>query len=93
MTVSSSLSLSVSSWLASSEVALAVLDRQFAGEEALGRYFDLVGLHEQFVNLPPRKFRGMNYLEYLDRFDKFELIPRPAKGDLYSKWVALSVLT
>lgn len=58
----------------------------FTGEEFLGRYLDLVALHEQHSNLG-HGIKRVNYLQYLDEFDLFDKIPRQAKNDKYAKWV------
>lgn len=46
------------------------VDSMFSGEEFYGRFMDLVGLHERFLNL---KFlnRAFTYLQYLDKFADF----------------------
>lgn len=62
------------------------LDRMFTGEEFLGRYLDLVALHEQHSNLG-HGIKRVNYLQYLDEFDLFEKIPRQAKNDKYAKYL------
>ncbi|TKX26694.1 pre-mRNA-splicing factor sap61 [Elsinoe australis] len=63
------------------------VENKFTGEEAYGRYFDLQGLHEEYVNLPGLK-RRPNYLQYLDTFDNFEGYPRPDKmKDQYFKYI------
>ena len=56
----------------------AEVDTMFTGEEAFGKFFDLMAMHEQHVNLPGVK-RRLNYLQYLDNFDNFDSIPRPDK--------------
>ena len=54
------------------EQQLADVDRMFSGEEAYGRFMDMVGLHEQYSNLPGVKnARRSNYIKYLDEFDRF----------------------
>lgn len=65
-------------------LAFVVLDRMFTGEEFLGRYLDLVALHEQHSNLG-HGIKRVNYLQYLDEFDLFDKIPRQAKNDKYAK--------
>ena len=68
-------------------VTVAVLDRMFTGEESLGRFFDLVGSHADFMNLPPRRSRALDYLKYLDEFDAFEKIPRqPRAKNTLREW-------
>ncbi|KAL1302880.1 hypothetical protein AAFC00_003207 [Neodothiora populina] len=54
------------------------IDTMFTGEEAFGRFFDMMSLHEDYVNLPNLKKR-ITYLQYLDSFDKFDAIPRADK--------------
>jgi splicing factor 3A subunit 3 len=55
-------------------------DSMFTGEEAFGRFFDLVGLHEQYLNLPGIKgTRRLPYVQYLDSFDIFVLPQCPIK--------------
>lgn len=58
----------------------------FSGEEFLGRYLDLVSLHERHSNLG-HGIKRLNYLAYLDDFDAFDKIPRPAKNDNYARYV------
>ncbi|CZT21321.1 probable splicing factor 3a, subunit 3 [Ramularia collo-cygni] len=48
------------------------MEVMFNSEEAYGRFFDLISLHEQFLNLPGVKgVRKVSYLQYLDIFDAF----------------------
>ncbi|KAM7216429.1 hypothetical protein V8F06_008142 [Rhypophila decipiens] len=47
-----------------------IVENMFSGEEAYGRYFDLVGLHEVFQNLP--NVKRHSYLQYLEYFDNFQ---------------------
>ena len=54
------------------------VDTMFTGEEAFGRYFDMMVLHEEYVNLPGVK-RRVNYMQYLDSFDKFDQLVRQDK--------------
>lgn len=63
------------------------LDRMFTGEEALGRYFDMNGLHAQYNNLPG--VTRVSYLQFLDNFDAFAGIPRQRKlaGDKYKSYL------
>lgn len=56
----------------------------FSGEEYIGRYLDLIALHERHSNLG-HGIKRMNYLQYLDDFDAFEKIPRSSKNDNYAK--------
>lgn len=75
------------------ESASAEIDHLFTGEEAYGRFFDLTGLHEQYLNLPGvRGGRRLTYLQYLDAFDVFTPpqcpIKRPEKlKDEYFQYV------
>lgn len=63
------------------------VDTMFTGEEAFGRFFDMMALHEVYVNLPGLK-RRPTYLQYLDSFDKFDAIPRPDRTkDVYFRYV------
>lgn len=62
------------------EVVVSEIDNLFSGEEAYGRFFDLTGLHEQYLNLPGvRGGRRLTYLQYLDVFDVFSPPPCPVK--------------
>ena len=65
---------------------MAVIDRMFSGEEFLGRYLDLVSLHERHSNLG-HGIKRLSYLTYLDEFDSFDKIPRAAKSDMYAKYI------
>ncbi|KAF1346206.1 putative splicing factor 3a subunit 3 [Delphinella strobiligena] len=63
------------------------IDTMFTGEEAFGRFFDMMALHEEYINLPGLK-RRITYLQYLDSFDNFDAIPRPEKTkDQYFQYV------
>ncbi|KAI9006135.1 hypothetical protein BC832DRAFT_556216 [Gaertneriomyces semiglobifer] len=53
------------------------LENIFTGEEGLGRYLDLHEIFDQYVNLPD--VNKVNYLKYLDIFEKFQNIPRDTK--------------
>ena len=57
----------------------SVLERvgqMFSGEEAMGKYFDLVEHHERYLNLKGVKGnRRLHYLQYVDSFDTFHLYP------------------
>ena len=62
------------------EVVTTATDNLFSGEEAYGRFFDLTGLHEQYLNLPGlRGVRRLTYLQYIDAFDKFTPPQCPVK--------------
>lgn len=52
------------------------ISKMFSGEEALGRYFDLIALHSAFVNL--KRNRTLTYLKYLDTFNSFDATTFPA---------------
>ncbi|KAK0754428.1 RNA splicing factor PRP9-like protein [Schizothecium vesticola] len=47
-----------------------IVESMFSGEEAYGRFFDLHGCHETFLNLAESKRLG--YMQYLDVFDNFQ---------------------
>jgi len=62
------------------ETPVYAIDNMFTGEEAFGRYFDLTGFHEQYLNLPGiRGGRRLTYLQYLDVFDHFTPPHNPMK--------------
>ena len=72
------------------EQTVSEIDNMFTGEEAYGRFLDLTGLHELYVNLPGIK--RPSYLQYLDIFDVFSppvcAIKRPDKmTDQYFTYV------
>ncbi|TLD31104.1 hypothetical protein PspLS_02470 [Pyricularia sp. CBS 133598] len=46
-----------------------MVDMIFSGEEAFGKFFDLLAAHEAYINLPNVKHRS--YLQYLEVFDDF----------------------
>lgn len=50
-------------------VLKTVLDNLFSGEENLGRYVDLNSLHGEYLNL--KGVERLDYIPYLDRFDRF----------------------
>ncbi|KAL9091035.1 MAG: hypothetical protein Q9159_001661 [Coniocarpon cinnabarinum] len=58
----------------------AVIERvrnMFTGEESLGKYFDLIGHHEAYLNLHPvRSSRRLTYLQFVDSFDHFQNYPQ-----------------
>ena len=63
------------------------IDTMFTGEEAFGRFFDMMQLHEEYINLPGLKKR-ITYLQYLDTFDSFDAIPKSDKTkDQYFQYV------
>lgn len=75
---------------AEGEAPVSEIDNMFTGEEAYGRFLDLTGLHELYVNLPGIK--RPSYLQYLDIFDVFSppvcAIKRPDKlTDQYFTYV------
>lgn len=75
---------------AEGDVVVSEIDNMFTGEEAYGRFLDLTGLHELYLNLPGIK-RPL-YLQYLDIFDTFTppvcAIKRPDKmTDRYFSYV------
>ncbi len=75
---------------AEGDVVVSEIDNMFTGEEAYGRFLDLTGLHELYLNLPGIK-RPL-YLQYLDIFDIFTppvcAIKRPDKmTDQYFRYV------
>ena len=50
------------------------IDAMFTGEEAWGRYFDLMALHNEYINLPifqAGAHRRPTYVQYIDTFDQF----------------------
>ena len=62
------------------EAAPLSVDNMFTGEESYGRYFDMVELHEQYLNVPGIKGgRRITYLQYLDSFENFSSIKRTDK--------------
>ncbi|KAK9236494.1 hypothetical protein V1525DRAFT_362685 [Lipomyces kononenkoae] len=65
---------------------LDAIDTMFTGEEALGKYFDLIAFHERYVNL--RGVTHVSYVQYLDIFDKFEQLSRTPKDDEYFKYIS-----
>lgn len=57
-----------------------LINSLFTGEEFYGRYFDMYGLHEDFLNLPSQKQgRRVPYVKYLDTFDDFSNIRQKDK--------------
>ncbi|KAK3359613.1 hypothetical protein B0T25DRAFT_533397 [Lasiosphaeria hispida] len=47
-----------------------IVETMFSGEEAYGRFFDLHGCHESYLNLSDVKRLG--YMQYLEVFDNFQ---------------------
>ncbi|KAK3325952.1 hypothetical protein B0H66DRAFT_144163 [Apodospora peruviana] len=47
-----------------------IVENMFSGEEAYGRFFDLLISHESYLNLP--NVRRLAYMQYLDVFDNFQ---------------------
>ncbi|OMJ25267.1 Splicing factor 3A subunit 3 [Smittium culicis] len=69
-----------------SKVDEANLDNMFSGEELMGRYLDLVSLHEEFINI--KHVEPISYLKYLSSFSKFEeLSLKSKKSPEYSKYL------
>lgn len=68
-----------------------ILESMFTGEEGRGRFFDMVELHEQYLNLRDSTgqplVKRITYLAYLGVFDQFDDIPRAAKGEEYVKYL------
>ena len=63
--------------------------RMFTGEESLGRYFDLIGHHEAYLNLPTvRGGRRLTYLQYVDTFDQFPNYPLKRAEKLSDEYFA-----
>ncbi|KAI8320669.1 hypothetical protein GQ54DRAFT_298471 [Martensiomyces pterosporus] len=54
------------------------LDAMFSGEERFGRYIDLNGQYERYLNI--KDSRRLTYLEYLGEFQKFEDYPKKNKA-------------
>lgn len=52
-----------------SEAIASEVDGMFTGEEALGRFLDLISCHEGYLNL--KGVKPLTYLQYLDLFDNF----------------------
>ena len=50
------------------ESATVEVDNMFTGEEAFGRFLDLTMLHEEYLNIQPKR---VSYLQYLQIFDNF----------------------
>lgn len=50
------------------ESATVEVDNMFTGEEAFGRFLDLTMLHEEYLNIQPKR---VSYLQYLQIFDSF----------------------
>ncbi|KAH8664449.1 hypothetical protein BX600DRAFT_381884 [Xylariales sp. PMI_506] len=55
--------------LSEGDSVLNMVDSMFTGEEAFGRFFDLQGCHEAYLNLSNAK--RLTYLQFLDIFDNF----------------------
>ena len=64
---------------ADGEPATLEVDNMFSGEEAWGRFFDLMTLHEDYLNLPGVK--RLTYLQYLDTFHVFAPPQCPIKRE------------
>ena len=72
------------------ETIVSEVDNMFTGEEGNGRFLDLTGLHEDYLNLP--NVKRPTYIQYLDYFDAFEAPRMPIKRqnkvtDIYLKYV------
>ncbi|KAK9369260.1 hypothetical protein V1509DRAFT_620206 [Lipomyces kononenkoae] len=65
---------------------LDLIDTMFTGEEALGKYLDLIAFHERYLNL--RGTTHVQYVQYLDIFDKFEQMSKTPKDDEYFKYTS-----
>jgi splicing factor 3A subunit 3 len=51
------------------------VDVNFSGEEIFGKYLDLNALHLEFSNIIRKANIEQDYLQYLDRFNKFFYLP------------------
>lgn len=61
---------------------------KFSGEESTGRYVDLNGFYQRFVNLPGnRKHAKLDYRSYLDIFADSSAIPLTQKRAKYVAYV------
>lgn len=65
------------SLVASARVSEEALDGLFSGEEAHGRFLDLLECHQRYLNL--REVRALDYLQYLGEFDNWGAIPLTTK--------------
>ncbi|GAA93415.1 uncharacterized protein L969DRAFT_89486 [Mixia osmundae IAM 14324] len=66
------------------------VDGMFTGEEALGRYLDLLLLHSEFNNLPGQTEQTrLAYLPYLDAVTRFDTYDRSRKtsGQAYATYL------
>ncbi|KAK9469873.1 hypothetical protein V1512DRAFT_257218 [Lipomyces arxii] len=63
-----------------------LIDGMFTGEEALGRYLDLVSFHERYFNL--RGVKHVSYVHYLDLFDKLDHVSKGSKDEAYFKYIS-----
>ncbi|KAI4211852.1 MAG: hypothetical protein LQ351_005343 [Letrouitia transgressa] len=53
------------------ESATAEVDNMFTGQESYGRFLDLTGFHERYLNLPGIQSKRVTYLQYLTVFHTF----------------------
>lgn len=59
----------------SSDDITVQIDVNFSGEEVFGKYLDLNPLHLQFSNVIRKANIEQDYLQYLERFNKFFYLP------------------
>lgn len=56
------------------------VDVNFSGEEIFGKYLDLNPLHLEFCNIIKKANIEQDYLQYLDRFNKFFYLPNSVRS-------------
>lgn len=62
---------------------------QFSGEEVFGKYLDLNAFYDKFRNLPGVSSQGLDYIQYLNKFNSFFYIPENNKSTkLYVNYVS-----
>jgi splicing factor 3A subunit 3 len=61
------------------------LEALFSGEENFGRYLDLHGLFERYVNL--QGIKRVDYVTYLEILHQFDKYPQDQKNASYQGFV------
>lgn len=62
------------------KVPITPVNVKFSGEEIYGKYLDLHPFYLRFCNLPHIPSRDQDYLQYLDRFNKFFYLSEQSKA-------------
>lgn len=60
---------------------------EFTDEENYGKYLDMTKCHEEYLQVIKREETKPNYLEFLEKFDKFEVEPALKSASAYKNYL------